>query len=212
MAGLANEPRFQAREHQYGPQLLSAQPQLSTTEVLLHALAKKTLEREQALQNPTQWYRSSGVGIPEITQKSFSGDITKYREFKEHFNSLMLHSQTSIMDHFNLLKSKVNGKAAEAIQTLHMTEGNYPIAWATLDRTFDNARHLAKLELEAMLALPHRPTIAGNSDSIISYINYSKGRIANLKRNKVTGDEILSYLVIRGMDPYTRGRMEDYVD
>ena len=77
------------------------------------------------------------------------------------------------MDRFNLLKSKLNGKAYEAIQTLDLTEDNYPAAWATLDRTFDNPRHLAKVELEAMLALPQRSTIAGSSDSIITYINYA---------------------------------------
>jgi hypothetical protein len=113
--------------------------------------AQVTRMTERILQTPNI---ASGIKIPEIELPKFDGNIKNYKLFKDTFNSIIKRSKTSAIERFALLRSKLQGGALEAIDTLDLTEGNYPKAWEILDKRFNNQRLSIETNLNALMQFP----------------------------------------------------------
>lgn len=87
----------------------------------------------------------SGLRLPELKLKSFSGDCRKYRLFKVTFQNVCKRNRLTKWECFDLLRSKLEGDAAEEVDRLDVHESNYEKAWEILDRPGNASRqYLAK--------------------------------------------------------------------
>ena len=74
---------FGVREHQ-GSYTPPTPPQPTTTEALLHAMTKLTLERELHQSDTMQRNSSYGVNIPEINLKNYQLGCQKYNQLSSN--------------------------------------------------------------------------------------------------------------------------------
>ncbi|GJQ87162.1 hypothetical protein Trydic_g8746 [Trypoxylus dichotomus] len=82
-----------------------------------------------------------GIKLPTINLPTFTGQYSKWLEFYDTFNSL-IHTNESLncIQKFHYLKSSLKHEASTVIQSLEVSEANYPIAWKTLCERFGNSR------------------------------------------------------------------------
>ena len=81
--------------------------------------------------------RDQNICLPKIAMPTFSGDMTKWTEFWDYFESA-IHTQTNISDvqKFGYLKTSLSGVASVVIEGLSQTAVNYPTAVRLLKERF----------------------------------------------------------------------------
>ena len=96
----------------------------------------------------------SRVKLPELSLRSFDGDITKWTTFWESYeSSIHRNDGLSDIDKFNYLKSLLEKTAREAIEGLQLTSANYREAIAILEKRFGNKRAIIAKHMEVLLNL-----------------------------------------------------------
>lgn len=103
----------------------------------------------------------------------FSGDLRKYKMFRDTFLSLVPESNYSPLKKFTLLKSKLRDVALQAVEPLEVEAGNYEQAWRILDELFDNERKLIETSLEQLTRLP--TMINRHAHSVLKFTQSYRG-------------------------------------
>lgn len=94
--------------------------------------------------------RMKAIEVPE-----FSGDIEDWVSFRDLFSSLVVYNNTvSNVQRLQYLRVACQGKSAELIKNIELTDGNYDVAWAALVRRYENERLLVSRKIERLLDLP----------------------------------------------------------
>ena len=121
-----------------------------------------------------------GLRVPEISLPIFNGDFRKksYKFFKTSFDSVVSRIKTTTIERYALLRSRLDGNALAAINTLTLTEGNYKRAWEILDKRFDNPRVSIESNIEILATLP--PTAAQDAEAILTFMQTYQGALQNL--------------------------------
>lgn len=84
---------------------------------------------------------SGSYRLPELKIPIFSGNFSKWLEFKEMFSSLVHNNEHIQKVHkFHYLTSYLDGEAAEVISNFDICADNYDEAWALLCERYDNKR------------------------------------------------------------------------
>lgn len=110
-----------------------------------------------------------------------------------------------------MLRSKLKGVAFDRIETLDVTEDNYENCWEALNKTFDNPRRMIETNLEALIN-DGRITEPRDTNSLNELMFDFNGVVKNLLLMKVTVVQVITYLAIKRLDPYSRARFEDSLD
>lgn len=93
----------------------------------------------------------SQVKLPDIKLPVFDGNFERWLNFHDLFVSLVHTSPNlSTIQKFYYLRSSLTGEALELIQTIPISNDQYPIAWNLLVGRYQNTRRL-KLDLRAIL-------------------------------------------------------------
>lgn len=97
----------------------------------------------------------SNVKLPTITLPEFDGDFNGWLTFHDTFVS-MIHtsSEISCVQKFHYLRAALKGEAANLIQSITITAGNYAVAWDTLVKRYSNKVLLRKKHIRALLKYP----------------------------------------------------------
>ena len=93
--------------------------------------------------------------LPKLGLPSFSGTFDTWLSFRDIFTS-MVHenSQVPPIFKFSYLKSCATGEAKEVIDSLQLSEGNYPIARKLLFDRYDNRKFIAENHVKVLFDIP----------------------------------------------------------
>ena len=87
-------------------------------------------------------YNRNKLRAPELVLPEFHGEVKTYRSFKDMFHLAVKDIEMTNTQLFVLLKSKLKGKALQAIDSLTINDENYTRAWIALDTCYENQRRL----------------------------------------------------------------------
>ncbi|XP_053698987.1 uncharacterized protein LOC128745956 [Sabethes cyaneus] len=97
----------------------------------------------------------SGIKLPTIALPEFDGDYNQWLAFHDTFLAL-IHSNQEVpaIQKFHYLKAAVKGEAAQLIESIAISSGNYQLAWDTLISRYANEYLLKKRHLQALFDIP----------------------------------------------------------
>ena len=106
--------------------------------------------------------RRGSAKLPKLLLKKFSGDILRFQEFWECFDSAV-HTNSSIdkVMKYNYLRSLLEGDAAATIAGLSLTSENYVEAISLLRSRYGNKQVLISAHIDKLLNLSY---VSTNSD------------------------------------------------
>lgn len=95
------------------------------------------------------------VKLPQIELRTFGGTLKDWPEFKANFESL-IHNNASLSStaKYHYLRSSLTGPALALVKELPLTEDNYPIAYETLTKRYENNRLLGAELLNRLTQFP----------------------------------------------------------
>ena len=95
------------------------------------------------------------VKLPKLELKKFDGNILKWTEFWDRFEST-IHNNKSLhnVDIFNYLKSQLQGTAAEVLSGLELTKDNYNVAIELLKERYGRKHIMADAHYAKMMNMP----------------------------------------------------------
>lgn len=97
----------------------------------------------------------SAFALPRITIPAFKADSTKWESFRDSFEALVANNDAlSKSQKLYFLKQFIDGKAAELIRHIKVSDSNYDGAWTTLKDEFDSSRSLIHAHIHAFASLP----------------------------------------------------------
>ena len=96
---------------------------------------------------------SPEVKLPKINIPSFGGDILQWESFWDIFSATVHDTDISIVTKFSYLKSSLEGEAAQAIQGLSLTVGNYETAVHILKERYGRKERLIFTHINSLLSI-----------------------------------------------------------
>ncbi|GJQ83979.1 hypothetical protein Trydic_g5713 [Trypoxylus dichotomus] len=153
-----------------------------------------------------------GIKLPTINLPTFTGQYSKWLEFYDTFNSL-IHTNESLncIQKFHYLKSSLKHEASTVIQSLEVSEANYPIAWKTLCERFGNSRLIINSHVKTLFHLNSL-----TKDSQFSLRNLLDESLTHIRALTALGestnhwDTLLIYLISSKLDTKSRQEWEFY--
>ena len=97
---------------------------------------------------------NSGVKLPKIVLRKFSGDTLDWRSFKETFEAAV-HSSDSIsnIEKFTYLKKYLDKSALQAIDGFPLKNENYAATWQLLDERYGNEQLIISCHMNNLMKL-----------------------------------------------------------
>lgn len=150
--------------------------------------------------------------LPQIQITKFSGNYSRWMEFKDMFSSL-IHSNNQILPihKFQYLKSYLEGDALNVISNLEISAVNYSKAWSLLCERFDNKRQLVNNHLNALFNI--EPVCNESATALRSLIdNYNKNlrALASLGEPTTYWDTLIIYMMSNKLDSNTTFKWEEF--
>jgi hypothetical protein len=97
----------------------------------------------------------AAIKLPEMHLPTFDGTMEHWHSFYDSFLSTIDRSeQLTPVQKFQYLRTSLTGKAARTIQSLDITELNYPIALDTLENKFNCHRQVCMRHWDLLLDYP----------------------------------------------------------
>ncbi|XP_055603976.1 uncharacterized protein LOC129752213 [Uranotaenia lowii] len=92
---------------------------------------------------------------PELTLPIFSGELSKWINFRDNFRSL-IHENPLLndVDKFNYLRTSLRDDALLQINQIQVSATNYGLAWTTLESKYENHKLIAQEHMGALFAAP----------------------------------------------------------
>lgn len=205
--GRVNQPTDQgAVFYQFRPETgfvpVTAPPPSNKMEEIFEMLA-----RNQVNQATSQGNNDGGCFRTETVVPTFDGNIKQFQAFKETFEKAV-QKISSRIERFIILRSKLQGRAATAIENLTLTEKNYENAWQMLDTWFGNERNLKTTTVMELMNAPQ--TIPGDADSLLSFLQLVLSTLNNMADLGCDiENDFAVVMCISKFDPITLARFED---
>ncbi|XP_068690523.1 uncharacterized protein [Montipora foliosa] len=100
-------------------------------------LEKEKLKKKLEVETAKQGMKSNTVKLPKLDFNKFSGELLKWQEFWDSFESA-IHSNASLnpVEKMNYLRAKLEGEGEEVISGLTLTNANYEEAIRLLQKRF----------------------------------------------------------------------------
>lgn len=119
------------------------------------------------------------IKYPDIPLPEFSGDISRWIEFRDTFDALINKGALRQIQKYKYLRSCLKGGALEVVGALEYSEESYSIAWQLLCERYNNPRLLVNNHLRALLHIsevPNTPSgLRGLVDNISKHLRTLKG-------------------------------------
>ena len=95
------------------------------------------------------------ITLPEVRAPLFDGTLENWTYFYDTFSSTVDRNENlTKVQKFQYLRSSITGQAARSIQSLELTEANYPIALTTLKEKFNCPLRICMRHWELMRNYP----------------------------------------------------------
>ncbi|XP_068987466.1 uncharacterized protein [Bombus flavifrons] len=95
------------------------------------------------------------ITLPEVRLPQFDGALENWTYFYDTFSSTVDRNENlTNVQKFQHLRSSITGRAARSIQSLELTEANYPIALNTLKEKFNCALRICMRHWELLRSYP----------------------------------------------------------
>ncbi len=136
---------------------IAVEEQVRTARITASNFIRKSLPHTSAAVSIPSYLppTPSKVKRPQITIPKFEGDVKKWPEFKNIFQSLVIDDPTlTDIERMIYLKQAMEGKAADLISNLEVSPENFAKAWEKENRRWDNPRAMVAKHLEALCHLP----------------------------------------------------------
>ncbi|XP_055527692.1 uncharacterized protein LOC129720263 [Wyeomyia smithii] len=165
-----------------------------------------TQQRPQEPSHPLQ------VKLPDVKIPIFSGEHEGWMNFHDLFLSLVHSSATlSTIQKFYYLRSSLSGEALKLIQTIPISNEQYPVAWQTLVTHFQNPRRLKRTYVQSLFDFPclKRET-ATELHTLIEKFQTNVKILKQLGENTEHWDVLLIHILSTRLDNVTRRDWEEY--
>ena len=154
------------------------------------------------------------IKLPTLNLPRFEGSYEGWTEFVDSFDGIV-HSNVTLTPSQKLqyLKSAVHGEAAKVIQTLKVSDSNYPIAWSLLRTRYERKNLIVKGHLRAIFN-----TSKMFKESVSQLRTISDTIVKSLRGLESIGistsnwDPWLIYLVTERLDDVTLREWESSID
>ncbi|XP_070529962.1 uncharacterized protein [Cardiocondyla obscurior] len=175
----------------------------------------ETLEPPAVSLNQTGTDSSSGHArsnfslshLPPISLPPFDGNLDKWEQFRDRFNSLIIQNRDlTDFARMHYLLSCLTGCALECVRDLAVTADNFDSAWQALNSRFENKRRLIRTHLSTLLNLPviSRES-AGDLQALLDKVTSSLTSLKNLNRRpKDLWSDILVHIICQRLDASSR--------
>ena len=101
------------------------------------------------------WTSTAGhTKPPNLDIALFGGDVLRWQEFWDMFETSIDRSEYTPIDKLNYLKSKLTGEALEAISGYQLTNENYPVVVGVLKQRFGNKQVIIDTHYHSLSHLP----------------------------------------------------------
>jgi hypothetical protein len=132
------------------------------------------------------------IKLPEVQLPNFDGTLLNWHSFYESFSSTIdRNERLTTTQKFQYLRSAVTGKAATSIQSLDVTETNYPIAMNLLKERFDCHRKICMRHWDLIDEYPQITTETPEAvEDLLETVN------VNLRALEKLGEPITSNVVL----------------
>ena len=127
------------------------------------------------------------VKLPKFELMKFDGDIFKWQEFWDCFNTAIHQQKISRIDKFNYLRSQLKGDAKDVLAGLETTEANYDTAIDLMQERYGKKQliikaHYAKLE-EMPQSSNHYEKLRSTFDNIEKHLRSLEALGENIENN-----------------------------
>lgn len=148
----------------------------------------------------------ASVQLPRIDIPKFSGEFTKWENFRDVFESLVAsRTDLSNVQKLHYLKANLTGDASLILANTHVTDANYNAAWELLKRRFDNPQAIVNAYLQEFMDIPG---VGSQSVSEIKNLRDKTSDIytalLNLKRPVDQWEDLLVFVTVSKLDKVTR--------
>ncbi|KAK2559409.1 hypothetical protein P5673_018033 [Acropora cervicornis] len=118
-------------------------------------LEKEKLKKKLEVETAKQDMKSNTVKLPKLDFNKFSGELLKWQEFWDSFESA-IHSNASLnpVEKMNYLRAKLEGEAEEVISGLTLTNANYEEAIRLLQKRFGQNEIIINAHYTSLMDMP----------------------------------------------------------
>lgn len=172
----------------------------------LERLQPSTVQANLDVSNSSHESRITPVHLPRIDIPKFSGELTKWENFRDVFESLVANrSDLSNVQKLHYLKANLTGVASRVLNNTQITDANYETAWELLKRRYNNPRAVVNAHLQTFVELPS--VSAHSPDDLITLRDKSNDiytALMNLKRPINLWEDLVVFIMVSKLDKATR--------
>ncbi|XP_055615770.1 uncharacterized protein LOC129761939 [Toxorhynchites rutilus septentrionalis] len=96
----------------------------------------------------------SRIKLPEVKLPTFDGCVSEWITFRDTFKSLIdSNPQLSPIDKLSYLVASLSKDARKVIESVEHTAANYTVAWALLEKRFDNKKLIVKTYIDSLFSI-----------------------------------------------------------
>ena len=178
-------------------------------ELIANASKTSTTQVSNISTNSTE----SLVKLPALSIPEFNGNYNEYLQFRDTFDSL-IHDNNSLsnIQKFYYLKSALKGEAADVLNNLTITDGNYDIALNLLHSRYDNKRVIINSHIKALMEIKQlnkesAPALRELYDNFVKNVR----SLENLQQPIQSWSMMLIYIVTSKLDNATKRARESSI-
>ncbi|XP_065093228.1 uncharacterized protein LOC135713939 [Ochlerotatus camptorhynchus] len=185
---------------------------LINAERMANATPSVSTEVIAANSNPSRTNQMARIKLPEVKLPSFDGSVTDWLTFRDTFKSLIdSNPNLSDVDKFSYLVASLTKEAKRVVEAIDITEANYPIAWETLARRFDNKKLVVKTYLDALLSVePLKRESYESLSRLIDDFDRNLQMIQKMNIDTAGWSVLLAYIVCSCLDASTLKQWENH--
>nr|CAI5818359.1 unnamed protein product [Callosobruchus analis] len=152
----------------------------------------------------------SKVKLPPIKLPEFFGSYEQWMTFADIFTSLVHENQSlNNAQKFVYLRNCVRGDAAQLINSLEMTNANYPKAWDILQERYANKKLIVHCHIKNIFELmPIKFESYTHLRSLLDTFNKNLRTLAALEQPTEQWNTLLVYIVSSKLDTNTKKEWE----
>lgn len=171
--------------------------------------------KPSSVHNNSSFVKNRPFRLPKLEIPTFSGEFTKWFDFKSEFQSLVSDTDLTDIDRFRFLKSALTDEPKRIINSMEVTEANYKKAWDALVERYDDTSMVFRAHINSILSLQgvsganvpverHRKLL----DDARSHFR----ALMSLGTVKDIADNFMICIMLRKLDYAAQEKWEDYSD
>lgn len=143
------------------------------------------------------------VRLPKINLQSFSGNCLEWPSFADAFKTVHDDNKFSNAQKFQYLKGVLSGPAELLIRHFSITDENYNLAYAELERNYNDRRLIFTQQMNLFMDLAN--IRVESADSIRELVSVSRASMHVLENlNVAVCEPIFVHMVLQKLPPETK--------